>query len=111
MLGILPIEKDKIPYTFDVNLSNKVYSITLKYNNFSDEFTADLSLGDKILVQGKKLLLGESIFGDFALDNSGNLREDFYSESIIPYDLTWQEDKLSLDNLGIKVFLYVIEDE
>lgn len=107
----LPIEKDKIPYSFDVKLSDRLYTITIKYNQISDEFTADLELGGKVLVQGKKILLGEPIFGEFAYDNNLNYNPDFYRETLLPYDFSWQEEVINLDNFGDKVKIYVFEDD
>lgn len=105
----LPIETDKIPYTFEVELSNRTYEITFKYNSYSDEITADLVLNDELLVAGKKLVMGEPIFEEFGFDNNGNKNSKFYEEMIVPYDLSWQENKVTIDNLGTKVLLYIIE--
>ena len=105
----LPIEKDKIPYTFDVKLSGKTYTISLRYNNYSNEFTADLELDGETLVKGKKILIGKPIFEEFAYDNNGNKNPKFYDEMLVPYDLSWQEEVLTLENLTEKVQIYVIE--
>jgi len=105
----LPIEKDKIPYTFDVKLSGRTYTITIKYNRFSNEFTADLELEEKTLVKGKKILMGTPIFEEFAYDNNGNKNPDFYDEILIPYDLTWQDEVITLDNFGENVQIYVVD--
>jgi len=103
----LPIEKDKIPYSFDFKLSGRIYTISLRYNNYSDEFTADLELGEKILVKGKKILMGQPIFEEFAEDNNGNRNPDFYTERLVPYDLSWEEEVITLENFGQTVQIYV----
>ena len=105
----IPLEKDKIPYSFDVKLSDKTYTIDIRYNNYSNEFTADLILGEETLVKGKKMLMGQAIFEEFAYDNNGNKNPKFYNELLVPYDLSWQEEIITLDNLGEKAQIYVIE--
>jgi len=111
MAKYLPIEVDKIPYSFNVELSNKIYTITLKYNDYSDEFTMDLKLGGEILVKGKKMLIGEPIFEEFSKDLNGNKNPKFFDELLVPYDLSWEENVITLDNLNKKVFVYVFDGD
>lgn len=105
----IEIEKDKIPYTFDVVLTEKTYTITLKYNTFSGDFVADLELEGKTLVKGKKCLLGEPLFEEFGFDNNSNKNPDFYDELLVFYNLTWQDETITLENLQETVFLYVMD--
>jgi len=105
----IQIEKDKIPYSFDILLSNKAYTINLRYNNYSGDFTADLELNELTLIKGKKIVLNELLFEEFAYDTNGNKNVNFYDELLSFYDLTWQEKELTLDNLQETVLLYVMD--
>lgn len=109
MARYIEIDKSKIPYNFDIKLSGIIYTITIDYNNFSGDVTATLSLDGEVMLSGRKLILGEPLFEEVFYDNNGNKAEDFYTEVLVPYDLTWQETRVTLDNLGETVFLYVIE--
>ncbi|MCF8012242.1 MAG: hypothetical protein K9L56_13280 [Clostridiales bacterium] len=106
----LPIKVDKIPYRFEVKLSDKLYEMKVKYNNQSGDLTMDLIHDGNDIIIGKKILLGQPIFWALGHDNVGNKNPDFFDEKIIPYDLTWEEEKVTLDNLRTgKVKLYIID--
>ena len=105
----IPIEKDKIPYSFDLALSGRTYTFNLRYNKYSGDFTADLEFEGRTLIKGKKIILNEMLFEEFSYDNNGNKNPDFYDELLIFYDLTWQETELTLENLEETVLFYVMD--
>lgn len=110
-MGVIDIDKDIIPYQFDLELSNKIYTFTINYNFISDFFTVDLSLGDKILVQGEKIILDEVLFRETSTDAEGNISEDFPSEVLVFSASDNEVDRITFDNLGEDVQFYYITRE
>lgn len=106
----IEINKLLAPYQFDIMLSGKTYTIDIKYNILFDFFTASLSLGDKILVENDKLVLGEFLF-DQGEDKDHNLNPDFPEEILYVGSQDSSINRVSWDNLGSTVFLYCIERE
>jgi len=111
MAEYVNINVEVIPYSFDLKLSGRTYTITINRNSYEDNITLDLELGDKVLVKGKKAVIGQPLFEEFAFDNNGNKNPDFYDEILVFYDLSWENDVLTLRNLNEKVVLYVFESD
>lgn len=111
-MGTIEIDKDLIPYRFDLELSNKIYTFIIKYNFISDFFTMDLSLNNEILVQSEKIVLNEQLFKDLYEDSEGNLNEDFFTEALIFKSSNKNIDKITFSNLQdeVKLFYYTREE-
>lgn len=103
------IDKDLIPYNFDITLSEKVYNLAVVYNETIDRFFVNLKLGDEVLVQGEKLTYGTVLFDQISVDSAGILDPRFPLEAITPYDLAKQETEVNFDNLNETVFLWIFE--
>jgi len=103
------IDKDLIPYNFDITLSERVYNIAVVYNETIDRFFVNLKLGDEILIQGEKLTYGTVLFDQVSADSSGILDPRFPLEGITPYDLAKQETEVNFENLNETVFLWIFE--
>ena len=109
MAQILPIEKNLIPYTFDIILSNRTYTIGLKYNQSSDRFSIDLSRNGNNIVRGEKIVYGNPLFEAIQQDNNGNINEDFFTEILLPYDFSKEQTEVNLDNFYDSVFIWILE--
>ncbi|MFL1676954.1 phage baseplate plug family protein [Paenibacillus dendritiformis] len=102
-MAIIRIDKDLIPYSFDMDLGERTYTFEVRYNAAHDYFTVDLSEGDKPLALGVKLVWGMPLF------ESMETRE-FPLEVIVPYGdhpgelITW-------DTLGQSVHLHLGDDD
>jgi len=96
---ILPIDKTLIPYQFEVELNGAIYTIEVHYNASYDFFTLDLYKGQQVLRYGEKIMYGQPLF--VSVDESLPV--------ITPLDLAGNEDRVTYDNLGETVFLYVGE--
>ncbi len=106
-MRLINIDKNRIPYEFEIALSNGIYQFELYYNETGDFFTANLSKDHIRIVNGEKLVYGVPLFE--------NLRHlDVPKDFIIPYDITKPRlkhaEKITWENLNEDVFLYVIED-
>ncbi len=107
-MGIININKDLVPYVFDIILSSKTYTITIKYNILFDFFTASLSLGDTVLVENEKLVLGEFLFNQ-GEDTNHNLNSNFPEEILYVGTEDKSIERVSWNNIGDTVFLYYME--
>lgn len=99
----IEIEKDLIPYRFDIELAEQMYTFEVHYNAENDYFTIDLELDGEVLVYGEKIVYGIPLFYDVQDDR-------FPKVPIVPYDESENSTAVTWDTLGVSVFLYVIED-
>lgn len=104
----IPISKNLVPYEFDIILNEKLYTFKINYNATGDFFTADLSLGDKKLIQGEKMLLNQILFRQIYEDNNLNLDSDFPTDIIMPQSYNEQIARMGFEELEEYCFLYII---
>lgn len=98
----IPIQKDMIPYRFDIILNGKTFTFDVKYNAMSDFFTVDLLRNDQYIVIGEKIVYGRTLFL-----NQRHL--DVPDIAIVPYDLSLNEYDVTWDNLNNTVFLWILQ--
>ena len=96
----IEIEKDLIPYSFEIDLDDDEYEIEVNYNERFDFFTVDLYKEGEPLVVGEKLMLNRQLF-----DGLANVQ--LPKTKIIPMDRANEESRITYDNLQSTVFLYV----
>ena len=58
----IPIQKDLIPYTFDITLGGRTFTFDIRYNAARDFFTVDLLRDEEIIVIGEKIVYGRVLF-------------------------------------------------
>jgi len=103
-MDYIEIEKDLIPYRFDISLADTMYTFEAHYNAEHDYFTVDLERDGEVLVVGEKLVYGAVLFGD-VWDNR------FPDVAIIPYDESENSNAVTWDTLNVSVFLFLIEGD
>ncbi|MCL2188424.1 MAG: hypothetical protein FWC16_00805 [Defluviitaleaceae bacterium] len=96
----IPIQKELIPYQFDITLEGRTFTFFMRYNAKHDFFTIDLFRGDELIVAGEKIVYGRLLFL-----NQRHL--DVPRINIIPYDLALNENRVTWDNLNDTVFLWI----
>lgn len=99
-MNYIEIEKDLIPYRFTVDIGVEEYEIEVGYNQRFDFFTVDLYLGNEALAVGEKLILNRPLFNDI------NDRR-FPPLQLVPRDRSGMVDRITYDNMGETVLLYV----
>ena len=104
MEGYIEINKDIIPYTFNIVLGEEVYEIRIDYNDTADMFTVSLSKNGIELCIGEPLIYGKPLFND--LSN----REGFPKVIITPIDFSGESNAVTYDNLTTTVLLNVSGD-
>jgi len=100
----IEIDTSKVPYTFSVKLTDKTFSLTVKYNDEGGFFTVDLESSDgDPLVYGDIVRYGRPLFGSVE-------DERFPLPVIIPQCLTGEKiDVVTFENFGTQVKLYLHE--
>lgn len=104
----IDINKDEIPESFDIDLADETFTLAFNYNEVGDFFTVDLYKpsedGDDIpLVIGEKLVLNQPLWDDI-------VNPDLPAPTLVPKDLSSTADRITYENLGETVFLYIDDD-
>lgn len=98
------INKNIIPYTFDILLADELFNFRVDYNATADLFTVTLSKdGEVICIE--PLIYGRRLFENLYKPNK------FPAVDIIPYDESGQESEITFDNLNETVLLIVDNGE
>lgn len=100
----IEIEKDLIPYRFDISLADEMFTFEVHYNEDFDFFTVNLEKNGEVLAVGEKLVYEMPLFYDVQ-DNR------FPKVPIVPYDESEQQTAVTWETLNESVFLYVIEGD
>ncbi|EJW19121.1 hypothetical protein M5X00_28855 [Paenibacillus alvei] len=102
-MAIIGIDKDLVPYSFDMDLGDRTYTFEVRYNSTHDYFTVDLSEGDTPLALGVKLVWGVPLFVSMET-------REFPLELIVPYGDN-PEEQITWDTLGRSVHLHLGDDD
>ncbi|MGY4689351.1 phage baseplate plug family protein [Salibacterium sp. K-3] len=102
---ILPIEKSRIPYEFEIKIAGTLYVFEIHYNGEHDFFTVDLYQNGEVLMYGEKLVYGYPLFH--------SLPETLKpSQTITPLDPSGEQNSITYENFTESVLLYIgAEDE
>lgn len=100
-MEILEINKNLIPYTFNIVLYGEQFSFRVDYNNTAHLFTVSASKNGVDLCTGEPLVYGVPLFRDLFT------RGGFPLVVITPYDMSGRYDSVTYDNLSSTVQLYV----
>lgn len=103
MNGYIEINKELIPYTFNILLSNEMFEFRIDYNNVADLFTVTLYKDGVALCSSEPIIYGQSLFGD--LINRGH----FPKVKITPIDDSGEYNAVTFDNLSKTVMLKVTD--
>ncbi len=105
MRSRIAIDKNQIPYQFQIMLGGRRYGMEWQYNARSGCFTCTLSDAEgNVLVYGEPLVYGNPLFA--ALTRGTQLPP----VDLVPLDESGGETAVTWDNLGETVFL-TLDDE
>ncbi|MFF5994285.1 hypothetical protein AAGS61_05960 [Lysinibacillus sp. KU-BSD001] len=96
----IDIDKNEIPYAFEIELAGEIFEFEVNYNQSYDFFTVDLFKNGGALIIGEKLILNHPLFR-----NRVNI--ELPKVKIIPKDRAGVAERITFDNLNETVFLYV----
>lgn len=92
----IEIDRDAIPYRFDMRLNGVTWTFEVRYNSEYDFFTIDLYRGEESIAVGEKIVYGLPLF-----------EEEMKPVRIVPLDLSGNADRVGWNELGETVFLYL----
>lgn len=94
------INKELIPYKFNIAIYNQVFGMLVKYNSTSGLFTIGL-YKDDVLIATEPVIYGVPLFKD--IYRAG----EFPAVDIIPCDESGNEKEITFENLGKTVYLTI----
>lgn len=97
------INKDEIPYAFEIELGGEVFALEINYNAAHDFFTVDLFKNDVPLVVGEMLQLNRPLFRN-------RVHIDLPTITLIPKDRAGVATRITYENMNETVFLYVLKE-
>lgn len=101
------IEKDLIPYRFDMEFNNGIFTFELNYNSFADFFTMDLYREDEPIIMGEKIVHGNALFSSISEST-----DDVPDAYLIPLAVTGEAiEVITYDNFGEAIQIYIGEVE
>lgn len=100
----IDIDKNEIPYTFEMELAGEIFEFEVNYNHAYDFFTLDLFKNGGALVVGEKLILNRPLF-------INRTSIELPKVQIIPKDRANSATRITYENLNETVFLYVGETD
>ena len=103
MRNYIEINKELLPYQFNILLADEWYGLYVAYNKTADMFTVSLYKDDE-LIASAPLILGVPLFQDVYQPGR------FPAITLEPYDANGTERKVTYENLGKSVFL-TVDDE
>ena len=106
--NIMQINKELIPYSFSLLLSEREYDFSIFYNRYVDSFTMSLALNGQKLVSEEKINLAIPLFEAISHDSFNNRNENFFDEILVAYDLSFRATKINYENFYSSVFIYIL---
>lgn len=95
------IEKNNIPYQFDIRLQGETFTLAIYYNTLGDFFTIDLIKDESVLVLGEKIVYNTPLFQSVKYKNVPKV-------DIIPFDISDNFDRITFENFNNEVLLYLV---
>ena len=103
-MNYIEIDKESIPYSFEIDLLNEVFEFEVNYNQTFDFFTIDIFKNETPLVLGEKVILNRPLFNDL-------VNIELPKVQIIPKDRANMTSRITFENMNETVFLYIVGDE
>ena len=97
----IQIDKDSIPYTFEIDIDGTEFGMAIRYNERFDFFTVDLTKDGETVILGEKMIYGQLLFASYPDESK------IPGLPIIPYDEAGKETRVGWDQLENTVFLFV----
>ena len=101
----IDVDTSKLPEEFEIELAGENVFLRFDYNEQGAFFTVDLlDNAHNPIILGEKLAYGRRLWSDFTKTGIPQI-------DIVPFDISGQENTVTLDNFGRTVFLYLMTFE
>lgn len=105
MRDIIEVDKELIPYSFNIALAGEEFNMAFDYNKTADLFTCTLSKNGEVVVYNEPLIYGVELFADV-------YKADLFPAiALVPFDESGNENAITYANFGETVFLVVDDQE
>lgn len=101
----IEINKNLVPYTFDILLGGEVFTLRVDYNSLGDMFTISLYKGEELICAGEPVVYGVPLWTDVYINDR------YPAVDIVPIDESGDTDTVTYDNMNETVFLTIDDDE
>lgn len=101
---ILEIDKELLPYKFEILLSDELFELHINHNATADLFTIDLYKDGELVCAGEPIVYGVPLWKD--VYKAGV----FPAVDIIPTDPSGESNAVTYDNLSNTVLLVIDND-
>lgn len=104
---IIEINKELVPYEFDIVLADETFKIGVNFNETAELFTLDLSKLDEesgeyeVICKGEPIIYGKPLFSDVFINGK------YPAIDIVPFDESGENNAVTFDNLNETVFLCI----
>jgi hypothetical protein len=107
-MEFIDVNKSELPERFDIDLADETFTLQFNYNETGDFFTVDLYRQNDLSVEepivlGEKLTLNIPLWSDYS-------SLELPAPTIVPLDLAGKERRITFENFGITVFLYLMNE-
>ncbi len=102
MTDYIEINKELMPYSFEISLADEIFTIEVNYNKAGDFFTLALYKDDEVVCAGEKIVYGVPLWQDV-------YQSDKYPALIVLPKAENADDvsAVTFDNLNNTVFLFI----
>lgn len=104
---IIEINKEQIPYEFDIVLADETFLIGVNYNEIADLFTLSLSKLNEETGEYETICTGEPIIYGQPLWKDVYISDKYPAVDIVPLDESGESTSVTYDNLNNTVFLTI----
>ena len=101
----IPIEKDLIPYQFEIDIAEEEFSFVINYNERFDFFTVDLYKDDELIISGEKIVYGRCLFASYPDETK------IPQNPITPFDEAGEKTRVGWVELNESVFLFIGDED
>ena len=103
----IKVDRDNIPYEYDITLSDENFRIGVEYNETAEFFTFRLSKLDEETGKYVEICAGEPIVYGMPLWNDVYRSGKFPALAIVPLDESGESNAVTYDNIEKTVFLMI----
>lgn len=104
---VIEIDKELIPYEFDILLADETFKIGINYNNTAELFVLSLSKLDEDTGEYVEICVGEPIIYGQELWKDLYISSKYPSLSIVPIDESKESDSVTYDNFNRTIYLII----
>lgn len=103
----IEIDRDKVPYDFNITLADETFMIGVDYNETAEFFTLQLSKLNEESGKYDEICAGEPVVYGMPLWNDVYRSGKFPALDIVPVDESGENNAVTYDNINKTVFLMI----